>query len=95
MTEQPAPKRRISKRVRRTLAVVVLAPILYLMTDLALNFAWGVGLVPPPVVENLNNGFYAPFGWYIGAQYPGSRALLAMRNFAGDAGLEVGKRIPK
>ena len=75
----------------RTLAIAVLVPVLYLTSYLSFHFAWGAGLVPPPVSESLNDGFYAPFDWYIGGNYPGSRAILALRGMAGDAGREVGQ----
>ena len=52
-------------------------------------------VTPPPVAEGLTGGFYAPFDWYIRENYPGSRAILALRDMAGDAGAEVGRRIPK
>jgi len=77
------------------LAVLVLLPVLYLTSYLSFHFAWGVGVVPPPVAEGLTGGFYAPFDWYIRENYPGSRAILALRDMAGDAGNEIGSRIPK
>lgn len=95
MAEQPPPKRRIVKWFVRTLAIVVLVPVLYLTSYLSFHFAWGVGVVPPPVAEGLTGGFYAPFDWYIRENYPGSRAILALRDMAGDAGNEIGSRIPK
>jgi hypothetical protein len=95
MAESSPPKRRIFRWFVRTLVVVVLVPVLYLATYLSFNFVWGVGLVPPPVAEGLNDGFYEPFDWYIRENHPGSRIIVALRNMAGDAGVAVGRRIPK
>lgn len=92
MTDQPSRNRRIVKRVVWTL---VLLPVLYLSSFVSFHFAWGVGIVPPPVIEPLRVGVYAPFEWYISRKYPGSRAILALRNMAGDAGAKVGSHIPK